>query len=258
MQRARGRLVTACCTVALLAMPLASACAGSESELEGGAWALVTLGGQPALTGSGASLTFGEDGALTGSTGCNLFSGSWERDGSSLTLVPGALTRRACPDPVMVQEQQFLAALEQTGQYRRDDDRLTLEDEQGRELAVFETLAAAELTGASWSAVSYNTGAQGVASVLADAPITALFSDAGELSGSTGCNEYSSSYEVDEDTLTLGPLIVTERACEPPLMEQERLYLDALQRVASLSLGAQVLELRDADGAVQVSYQSQP
>lgn len=259
MQRLHSRAMIVCAAALVIMASLLAGCGDSESDdLEGGAWALVTLGGQPAQAGGDASMTFGEDGALSGSTGCNLFSGSWERDGDTLTLSPGALTQRACPEPLMAQEQQFLAALAATTRYRLDDDRLTLEDEQGAELAVFETLAAAELTGSTWNALSYNNGAQGVVSVLADAPITAMFTEDGQYSGNSGCNDYSGDYELDGDTLTLGPFIITERACDQPVMDQERLYLAALENVKRLTLGASTLELRDADGSLQVSYQAAP
>jgi heat shock protein HslJ len=52
-----------------------------------------------------------KDGQVAGSAGCNNFHGTYATEGSKLTLGPLATTRRACEEPLMTQEQQFLAAL---------------------------------------------------------------------------------------------------------------------------------------------------
>jgi hypothetical protein len=62
--------------------------------------------------------------------------------------------------------------------------------------------------------------------------ITALF-DNGQVSGSAGCNTYQGTYRTTKaagrNTLEFGPLAVTMMMCDEPLMEQERLYLAALE-----------------------------
>jgi len=50
-------------------------------------------------------------GQVAGSAGCNRFHGTYSTEGSKLTVGPLATTRRACQEPLMTQEQQFLAAL---------------------------------------------------------------------------------------------------------------------------------------------------
>jgi heat shock protein HslJ len=62
--------------------------------------------------------------------------------------------------------------------------------------------------------------------------ITALF-DNGQVSGSAGCNTYQGTYRTTKaggrNQIEFGPLAVTMMMCDEPLMEQEGLYLGALE-----------------------------
>jgi heat shock protein HslJ len=83
--------------------------------------------------------------------------------------------------------------------------------------------------------------------LLAGAPADArvdLSLEGGEASGTSGCNQYGGSYEVDGSTITFGPLRSTEMACEPALMDLESAYLGALASVGEYELGPGRLELR--------------
>jgi heat shock protein HslJ len=231
---------------------------GLEHEMEGTTWSPLTLDGHPVLSDTRVMLTFGADRALTGSTGCNRFSGTWERADGRLTLRPGGVTRRACRSPVMQQEREFLDVLQRTGHFRQGARLLTLEDEHGNELAVLEPQEAARLTDVTWYATLYNNGLEAAVSLLAQTQITAEFSDEGKLSGTAGCNHYRGSYTRDGNALTIGPLVTTRRACEPAIMEQEQRYLAALQRVTTLRLDVDNLNLRDADGSLQARFRLAP
>ena len=61
--------------------------------------------------GSHLTLMF-QDGKVSGSSGCNSFHGSFKVSGKALTIHPLATTRKACEDALMVQEQEFLKALQ--------------------------------------------------------------------------------------------------------------------------------------------------
>jgi heat shock protein HslJ len=63
------------------------------------------------LVGTRLTLMF-EDGQISGFSGCNRFRGLFEVEGNALTIQPLATTRKACEHAVMVQEQEFLRALE--------------------------------------------------------------------------------------------------------------------------------------------------
>jgi heat shock protein HslJ len=68
------------------------------------------------------------------------------------------------------------------------------------------------------------------------------------VSGSTGVNFLSGTYERDGDELKFGPLITTRRAGPPALMQQEVAFNRALEATAGWRIREGALELLDADG----------
>jgi heat shock protein HslJ len=75
--------------------------------------------------------------------------------------------------------------------------------------------------------------------VLKGTEITATFdSGEGEISGSSGCNTYFASYEVNGNNLSISNLAWTERACISPagVMEQEREFLSLLADAESFQV----------------------
>jgi heat shock protein HslJ len=104
-----------------------------------------------------------------------------------------------------------------------------------------------------WQITGYNNGRQAVTSVIIDTEITAEFVD-GTVSGLSGCNNYSGSYELDGDKISVGPLAVTEKFCAEPegIMEQETEYLAALQAATTYRIDGERMEMRDDDGALQI------
>ena len=67
---------------------------------------------------------------------------------------------------------------------------------------------------------------------------TMTFTADGRLYGSTSCNRFSSSYGLDGNSLEVGNVAATKRACEAGLMQQERRFLDALSLIENASLEA--------------------
>lgn len=70
-----------------------------------------------------------------------------------------------------------------------------------------------------------------------DQPATIAFAD-GRVSGTTGCNRISGTYEVAGDVVTIGPLATTRMACPPPLMARETALLAALTGPLTATAGA--------------------
>ena len=69
--------------------------------------------------------------------------------------------------------------------------------------------------------------------------VTALFSSDGMLSGSGGCNDYTTSYELTGDQLTVdSPIASTMMFCETG-MDQESAYLAALQSAGRIAFNAE-------------------
>jgi len=65
------------------------------------------------------------DGGVAGNSGCNRFSGAYEREGDTLTLGPLATTRMACAD-TMELESRVLAALSSVDRYELVERELRL------------------------------------------------------------------------------------------------------------------------------------
>jgi heat shock protein HslJ len=84
---------------------------------------------------------------------------------------------------------------------------------------------------------------------LPGAEITAGFIN-GQLSGSTGCNNYFAAYETQGERLILTNAGVTEMACLEPegVMEVESRFLDYFYQVERFHLTDQELQLITGDG----------
>ncbi|MGL5032925.1 MAG: META domain-containing protein, partial [Microcystaceae cyanobacterium] len=66
------------------------------------------------------------------------------------------------------------------------------------------------------------------------------------LSGSAGCNRYSTGYSVKDNQLKTKAIASTRMACPSPLMEQETAYLRALETAHSFKVNAQ--------GELEIAY----
>jgi heat shock protein HslJ/uncharacterized lipoprotein NlpE involved in copper resistance len=119
--------------------------AGTSWEVTGynnGRQAVVSV-----VIGTTITLRFGADGTLSGSAGCNRYTGSYTASGESLDIGPVAATRKMCPSPerIMEQETEFLKALDMVARARVDGDALELRTSGGA-LAIRATRDAAPAT----------------------------------------------------------------------------------------------------------------
>ena len=115
----------------------------------------------------------------------------------------------------------------------------------------------APLADTSWVLESYGPQAAPL-SLIGDTVITAEF-DGSEatLSGSAGCNSYSTGHTIADGRLTLSALAWTERACLDPegAMDQEQTYLTALGAVDRLEADADALRLFYSGGVLVFAAQ---
>ena len=195
-----------------------------------------------------------EDGQVQGSDGCNRFSAPYTSRGSTLEVsAHGTATQMACPPEVMQQAETFTAALAAAQRYRVAGARLKLFAADGAVLATFtaQTLA---LAATSWLVTGINNGKSAVVSVHTDSTITIAFTAERRASGSAGCNRYTADYSSAGSHLRFSAPAATRKFCaEAGLMDQERRFMNALAAVYSMHLEGDRLELRSADGALQIT-----
>ena len=259
-------LALAACTAGGGASPAASTTAGASGSptgagtLEGTAWQLTDYVGPdgtviPVPEKVAASATF-SNGKVSGNSGCNTYTGTYTTTGSDLAISGVASTQMACgPIPTAV-ETAFNAALSKVTTYSIAGDTLELKTAEGKVGMRFKVATPPSLTGTRWVATSINNGTGGAQSVVAGSTVTALFAATGTVAGSGGCNEYNGSYTVTGTNLTFGPLVTTRKACaEAAVSDQEARYFAALEKVKTFAFNGDKLELRDAGGALLVSYQ---
>ncbi len=108
--------------------------------------------------------------------------------------------------------------------------------------AIAQTQVGNPLEGTEWELADWDETLS-----LTEKPVTLSFSQKG-LSGSTGCNRYQTSYQITEDLLTLSPVATTRMACPDPLMNQESVFLKALQGTKLYAI--------TADNKLQIAYKT--
>jgi heat shock protein HslJ len=116
--------------------------------------------------------------------------------------------------------------------------------------ALASSKAPADVAGGAWTLVAVEGEP-----VPTDAGIHLDFLEDGRVAGSGGCNRFSGSYVPGGDHLAFSPLAATRMACPVPLMERERAFFAAMERVASVSRHTpETLILADADGTVVLEF----
>lgn len=246
----------------LLALPfalLAAACGSSGDDMPSDhAWQLTEIAGSdgttdPPVAGTAPTLAF-EDDRAAGNASCNQYFGSYELDGSSITFGPLASTEMFCAGPgVMDQEGAYLTALHSVDSWAMDGEVLTLSSD-GAPVLVYAAISQ-DLAGTSWDLIAYNNGTGGFQSTVIDVAVTADFADDGTLSGSSGCNNYTATWETDEDSIEISTGVSTLMACaDEQAMTQETRYLELLGLADTYHVDAGTLEMFDADGTRVLQY----
>ncbi len=90
---------------------------------------------------------------------------------------------------------------------------------------------------------------------LVTATTDATFAD-GKVSGNAGVNQYSGSYETDGSKLSIGPLLSTQMAGDPAIMEQEAAYLAALQAAGAYKVDGDKLTINDKFADTLLEFRS--
>lgn len=102
------------------------------------------------------------------------------------------------------------------------------------------------LKGGVWTVVSVDG-----TPAIDEPQATLRFGDDGTLSGNATCNDFSTSYDLDGDAISLGPVAMTLKACMGEVADQEARILDVIDKLASFEIvdGSTMLVLHATDGA---------
>lgn len=249
-------------SLAALVAVVATACTtggsgGTGGPIEG-TWRLTTYVSSDKLIdvaeGYVVDATFA-DATVHGFSGCNTYTAPTTISGSKLTVGPIATTGRLCKMAIPI-EQDYLAALAKAASYTATDTSLAIYGTDGGQLLGYVPGPANPLEG-SWVVNGYNNGQEAFISPAEGSTMTIEFTPDGQVSGSSGCNTFSGTYQLDGTNLTVGPLASTRMACDEPLMTQETQFLTALQTPSTVETSGANVTLRDANGAMQVGLSPQ-
>ena len=118
------------------------------------------------------------------------------------------------------------------------------------------TSPALQLEGTTWKLTSLEAET-GMNNTLPNTTITAQFDD-GNVTGSSGCNRYFGSYQVNKTEINIGQVGSTLMFCEDPegVMTQEVNYVLLLRNVSSYAISDSELVLSDSLGNPQLVFEA--
>jgi heat shock protein HslJ len=124
-RRAAALIVT---TFALAGCNAATPTGSTDTgALVGPTWTLVTLNGQPPVSGTTVTAVFTTESRVAGSAGCNSYFGRAAAETGRVSIGPLGSTLMAChPESVMAQESAYLRALETATRFVVSGDELRL------------------------------------------------------------------------------------------------------------------------------------
>jgi len=212
---------------------------------------------QAALAGKPATIQFVEQ-KISGSTGCNRYFASYQLIGdNTLVISQAGSTMMACPEKIAFQEQQFLKNLAEINFYQLQNDQLLLLDAKRQTRLIFQDVPPLTLEHTQWQVTGINNGKGGVVSRVNSGKAYMQFA-AGQVWGSSGCNDFSAGYQVDASKLTIGPLSMTRKFCaENDLMTQEQELLKAIAKIQRYQIRHNQLRLLDTKGALMIGLKQQ-
>ena len=233
-----------------------SATSSSASSLDGTDWVLTSMTPSVANLGRVTVTAQFAKGALSGHSGCNTYRASYTQDGHSLTIGKDiASTKIACPSLPGAVERAYLARLPRVRSFSESGSTLTLKDADGKTLLTSTTApSGAEAIAGDWNVTGLYTGTA-ITSPTGDQPLTATFAT-DQVSGNSGCNNFSGPAKVDGTSIAIGPLASTMMACADPAVDQQaHQYTAALELARSFEVVGNRLSLYRADGGYAVTFE---
>lgn len=104
------------------------------------------------------------------------------------------------------------------------------------------------LDGTAWRLISYLRSDNILIQVQNNTHISAIFGKDGRVTGSSGCNSYSGTFNQTGTSLSFGPVSITRMACtEPGAMEIEKLFLKHIKDISMVTGKERLLSMNDAN-----------
>jgi len=117
---------------------------------------------------------------------------------------------------------------------------------QGREMARQNMAGGGSgITGQKWRPVLL-----GAESLADDSGMYVIFEVDGSIKGEGGCNSFSGSLQSTADSISVGPLGMTRKACERRIAQREDLFLRAIQDMTHFEAGAGRLQILDGENVL--------
>jgi len=241
-----GRALAGCCRI----VASVAVAATSAPPIEGPTWRLTALKGFDAKTlhsGDESVTARFQDGRVSGFSGCNRFFGGYTLEGERIVIGQMAGSMMMCPEPAMALEHAVTSSLAGTFHFAVAGQTLTLRNET-EPVLTFAAQPAPSLEGVTWDVTGFNNGRSAVVSPLLGNALSLTFKD-GAVSGSAGCNTFHATYTAGPDSIVVGPVAATRRACLGDGVEQqEREFLAALQSATAWTLDGRMLDMHRPDG----------
>lgn len=217
-----------------------------KAQLDGN-WVLKTLQGEEAkaaFAGDLPSIGFDfEKNSVFGSGGCNRYTGAFTLTEKNEFSAPNlASTMRACIHAN--KEPQFLTALSTPNLAVSIENGLLTFSHNKTVLIQFEKGAekislTAEALAGKWNLASIAGG--DLATLFGNKLPSMEITADGKVSGNAGCNNYRSTYTLDSNTVTFGPVMSTKMAC--PGLQGEQLFTSLLTTPLQAALDGNKLTL---------------
>ena len=224
-----------------------------ETPLVDTVWVLQAMGApdNPTPIQSGTIITaiFASEGTLSGTASCNNYSAGYTIDGSQIKIEQPISTMMACTQG-MEQEAAYLEAL--TGAESYQIIGVTLEISYGGGAGVLRyTSRNLPLENTLWTLAMMNGEPNNIGLVAT----TVLFDPGSEpqkgaVGGVAMCNNYSGTYAVQEDTLTVTDLAATKIRCPETVLQAETTYLELLGTAQTYQVLGQTLMITSEKGSL--------
>ncbi len=196
---------------------------------------------------------------VSGNAGCNRYSSQFQIPAKGLFHITKQIgsTMMACAPETAEQEQQYLKNLAMATQHQLNNGNLLLLNKNQQVLLEYLPAKPLVLENSIWQATGINNGQGGVVSNKNTHLATVSFSQ-GKAQGNTGCNNFSISYELNNQKIHFGKPMSTRKFCaEDGIMDQEQQFLQALTNTVNYEFKEGQLDWRDHKGSLMVSFQKQ-